>query len=168
MNVGGSSILVIFIILCLTTFATLSMVSAGADLRLSEKATAAIEDYYAADTRAEQLLAEIDRALAAAVRSGGSAQSCKTAVEKAVEGAATLTVDGDDTLTAAYAVPMGESQQLSVELLLLLKAPPGERVQRRAWQVVPVAEWEPESGGFELWSGEGELLLGEAPVPPAQ
>ena len=36
LGVGASSILLIFVLLCLTTFATLSLVSAQADARLSE------------------------------------------------------------------------------------------------------------------------------------
>ncbi|MCL2851997.1 MAG: hypothetical protein FWE20_03050 [Defluviitaleaceae bacterium] len=58
-NVGGSSILVIFVLLCLTTFATLAMVSATASLRLAQRVIAASDVYYAADSRAEELLAEI-------------------------------------------------------------------------------------------------------------
>jgi len=58
-HIGGASILMIFVSLCLTTFATLAMVSAGASFRLAERVVEASDNYFAADSRAEEILAEI-------------------------------------------------------------------------------------------------------------
>jgi hypothetical protein len=44
----------------LTTFSVLALVSARADLRLSDKAADSVESYYAADGEAEKWLAAID------------------------------------------------------------------------------------------------------------
>jgi len=57
--VGGSSLLVIFAVLCLTVFALLSLSTVQADGRLTAVSVNAAKDYYEADTRAEELLAEI-------------------------------------------------------------------------------------------------------------
>lgn len=154
-NVGGSSILVIFIILCLTTFATLSMVSARADLRLTEKATAATEEYYAADAEAERILARIGEAVSG---SGNPREQVTSAVPEAA-----VVAGGDEQFTVLYSVPVGETQELVVQLAITPEAAE-HRIRRLAWQVVQSGEWEPESGGFELWSGEGDLLLIDLPI----
>ena len=59
-NVGASSILMIFIILCLTVFGLLSLISAKAELRLSEKSKESVEEFYAADAEVERIIKEID------------------------------------------------------------------------------------------------------------
>ena len=57
--VGGSSLLVIFAVLCLTVFALLTLSTAAADSRLSQDAAAAVEAYYQADSQAEALWARL-------------------------------------------------------------------------------------------------------------
>ena len=60
-SVGGSSILIIFVLLSLTTFAALTMVSATASHRLALQVVESAEAYYAADLEAEVLFASISR-----------------------------------------------------------------------------------------------------------
>lgn len=50
--IGSASIVMVFVAVCLTAFASLSLVSAKADLRLSEKTAQAASAYYAADAKA--------------------------------------------------------------------------------------------------------------------
>lgn len=57
--VGGSSVLVILAVLCMTVFALLSIATVKADIRLSEKQVSAIEDYYEADCRAEEIIGQL-------------------------------------------------------------------------------------------------------------
>ncbi len=57
--VGGSSLLVIFIVLCLTVFAMLSLSSVQADGRLSTASAEAVGAYYDADCEAEAILAQL-------------------------------------------------------------------------------------------------------------
>lgn len=57
--VGGSSLLVMFAVLCLTVFALLALSTVQADRRLSDASARSVEAYYAADCRAEEILAEI-------------------------------------------------------------------------------------------------------------
>ena len=52
-SVGGSSILTIFAVLCFLVFALLSLSTAKANYNLSEKSVKAVNNYYAADTKAE-------------------------------------------------------------------------------------------------------------------
>ena len=57
--VGGSSLLVIFAVLCLTTFALLGLSTVQASQRLSQASADAVFDYYRADVQAEQILAQL-------------------------------------------------------------------------------------------------------------
>lgn len=57
--VGGSSLLVIFAVLCLTVFALLSLSSVQAERRLADAAVQSVTDYYGADLQAEAVFARL-------------------------------------------------------------------------------------------------------------
>ena len=57
--VGGSSLLVIFAVLCLTVFALLGLSGVQAGGRLSDASAQAVSAYYDADCRAEEILAAL-------------------------------------------------------------------------------------------------------------
>ena len=73
-SMGASSVLMIFVVLCLTAFGVLSLVSARADLRLTRRAVQAAEEYYAADAGTDALLGAVDNALAAARKETASGE----------------------------------------------------------------------------------------------
>ena len=62
-STGASSILMIFVMLCLTTFSVLSYVTANADNKMTVKSNANIKAYYRADSEAQEILMKIDAAL---------------------------------------------------------------------------------------------------------
>lgn len=55
MNIGSASILLVFVILCLVSFAVLSIVSANADSRLSTRVLERTTAYYDACNRQSSL-----------------------------------------------------------------------------------------------------------------
>lgn len=57
--IGGSSLLVIFAVLCLTVFALLGFSTVQANKRLTDVSIQAVTDYYAADNEAEMILAQL-------------------------------------------------------------------------------------------------------------
>ena len=57
--IGGSSLLVIFAVLCLTVFTLLSLSTAQAEKRMSDASAQALTAYYAADLEAEQIFARL-------------------------------------------------------------------------------------------------------------
>ncbi len=59
--VGGTSLLLIFSVLCLTVFAVLSLSTAKAGDQLSLSSEQSVLEYYAADTEAEEILATLRR-----------------------------------------------------------------------------------------------------------
>ena len=72
-NIGTPSILLIFILLCLVSFAALSIVSANSDYKLSEKVLTRSSAYYEACNKAEESLALLDETLQDLYQTGISA-----------------------------------------------------------------------------------------------
>lgn len=64
-GIGGPSIIMIFVVLCLTTLGALSLMTAAADFKLTKKTAEAVAEYYAADSKAEEILAAADASLKA-------------------------------------------------------------------------------------------------------
>ena len=56
---GGSSLLVIFGVLCLTVFALLSLHTVLAERRLSQASAQTVQDWYRADLRAQELFSQL-------------------------------------------------------------------------------------------------------------
>ena len=65
---GAPSIIVTFVILCLTALAALSLTTANSDFRLAEKSAQYTAAYYEADAAAERFLAEAEANLKKGVR----------------------------------------------------------------------------------------------------
>ena len=127
--VGGISLLVAFAVLCLTVFALLSLTTVQADARLAEASARAVEEYYAADCAAQEILARL--------RNG------ETPVE-----AESHSYDSWHRGTRyTYAVPISDSQELQVEVLL-----DGEDCEILRWQAQYTGEWETVEG-LDLWDG---------------
>lgn len=60
MNVGSASLVLIFTILCLMLFATLTLISAKNELNLTKKYAQSVTLYYAADSRAQEKMQYIE------------------------------------------------------------------------------------------------------------
>ena len=58
-NLGGSTLLVIFAVLCLLTFSLLTLSTALSNRRLSEASLSATAAYYEADCAAEEIIAAL-------------------------------------------------------------------------------------------------------------
>ena len=65
-NIGSSSLLLIFVVLCLVSFAALSIVSSNADFKLGQKVMDRTERYYEVSNQAQEAIAGVDEALVAA------------------------------------------------------------------------------------------------------
>ena len=70
LNVGTSSILFIFVILTLISFAVLSLVSALTDYRLSKDVASNTTSYYEASGIIEEQISEVDKNLKALYDTG--------------------------------------------------------------------------------------------------
>lgn len=100
---GSASILVIFVILCLVSFAALSIVSANADYKLSAKVLERTAAYYEAAGRAENLLAQLDQTLCAVYAETDSEEDYYNTVGH----------------TKSFLIPISELQSLEVSVTIL-------------------------------------------------
>jgi hypothetical protein len=71
-NIGLPSIMLIFVVLCLVSFGVLSLVSANADRKLSQKVLDRQQEYYKASNEAQEMLASVDDSLHTAYKSASS------------------------------------------------------------------------------------------------
>ena len=151
-NIGGAFILVIFVLLCMTTFATLSLVSANADHRLTVKAVDAAVGYYTADAKAERLLAQIDALLQNCRRGAESEQHYRALCrEELLLLPEVVLIGSDEQLLITYQLPAGDRQALDVSLQLLPLSS-AARYERLHWQTVRTDEWIPDDS-LGVWSG---------------
>ncbi|MEG1869873.1 MAG: hypothetical protein RR205_03380 [Oscillospiraceae bacterium] len=151
-NTGTTPILVIFVLLCLTTFATLSMVSANADLKLTSRASAASAAYYTADATAQEKLSEIDTILmnTPTTKPKDEYFALCTSVLKTLPG---ISVPNGKEITVNYQIPIDENRVLEVSLEILY--PPqanGKRYTLKAWRPISSGEWI-EDDSINVWDG---------------
>lgn len=157
MSVGVSSMLMIFVVLCFTTFGVLSYVTANADARLTQKNQQSAEAYYAADVQVEETLAAIDTQLFAARKDALREQNAQQAYSRLV---GAVTVPGSDVsvaiekekAVASFTVPVSDGQQIKVALDVALNPSAAQRYKVTQRQLVNTQEWEDESS-LDLWKG---------------
>lgn len=121
--VGGSSLLVIFAVLCLTVFAVLSLTQAQADRRLAQNSWSAVTGYYRADCQAQEILSRL--------RAGERPEG--------------VTEEGEGIFS--YACPISDTQTMEVRVRLA-----GERYEVLRWQAVFTADWQADDD-LDLWDG---------------
>lgn len=142
-STGTTSIVLIFVMLCMLTFSVLSLVSAQANLRLSEKSAERTTQYYQAENAANDILIQIEAAAPfAAASSGGDALAMARGILEALDPADGVTLqDGQ----LCYQVPLGEDQLLAVALTPAPEGLPDGRYCRiDAWQTVSRYDWTPD------------------------
>lgn len=119
MNVGSSSILVTFVLLCLVTFAALSFVSANSDHRLSLQAAQRMSAYYDANHMADVFLLNIDKQLNSLSEEADDKEAYFREVENTFSDNSSILIDNrDDNCYLSYEIVISDYQKLCVELLV--------------------------------------------------
>lgn len=130
LNIGTSSILFIFVILSLVSFAILSLVSAHSDYRLSKSVAQNTTSYYEACNEIEDKLAQTDVSLKALFDSGISRVSYFEQAGK----------------TMSFAYPVSDIQSLVVEIEILYPENPGDCFYDvKTWQIITTGNLEYDS-----------------------
>ncbi len=133
---GGSSLLVVFAVLALTVFALLSLSTVRADVRLGDATEKMVSSYYAADVKAQEILAKL--------RTGAP-------LPEDVEFEATISDYPDHSETIfSYSIPISDTQELQVEVLV---DPADGSYQVRRWQAAAVGDWTFDDS-LDLWDGD--------------
>lgn len=156
LSTGITSIVLIFVLLCLLTFAVLSVVSARADYKLSEKNTTRTTEYYEAENTANDILLKISTVLSRHAGSSAYLDDVRT------------DLDGTDGISFSsasqlqYYVTINENQRLFVSLLLTnASSDTAGLYQIKAWKVENTHEWNNDTPVPVLGSDEMNELLSE-------
>ena len=139
-NIGSSSLLIIFLILSLVTFAILSLSGAKSDYSFSQRLANHKTAYYEASNQAERILGQIDEALAVSADLDG----------QQLDGITIQAVDGIIT----FSVPMEGNQALLVELEVNDYTKDETYYTIKTWQIISTKSWESDQSIQLLPMGE--------------
>ena len=137
LTTGTSTLLLIFVSLCLLTFAVLSFLSARADQNLSRKTAERTSAYYEACNQAEDRLGEADQTLEKIWQETANEKAYFQAVRKTVED---LDFD-EESHMLSFSVPLTDTQVLTVTLKLRTPESGSTFYTISGWKTVNTAEW---------------------------
>lgn len=133
-NIGSSSLLVVFLTLCLVTFAVLSLSSARSDYTFSEKLSQRRTAYYEASNRAEDILDAVDAALSSSEGREAKLEAVRALSSEEYPELSEASLSED---AVSWQVPVSDQQTLQVTLSLT-----EDSYEIQAWQLVTTAQWE--------------------------
>lgn len=145
---GPSTVLLVFVMLCLIIFSVLSLSTAKADLEMSRKVADRTQDHYQAQSKASERLKEIDAVLAKQYNENKEhyLEAARETLQQEEDLTVTEMEDGAGLL-CVYTEPMNETQQLRVELGIEL--PEEETVtyiRILGWETEQTGEWNADTG----------------------
>lgn len=142
-STGTTSIVLIFVMLCMLTFSVLSLTSAQANLRLSRLSAERTTNYYEAENAANDILIRVNEVLDTAYPSSDDPEVFYAFANDSLSGVEDIDFPDETHLT--YQVPLGDSQVLSVELELLYEpSSSGRHYTVLSWQAVSGYDWSPD------------------------
>lgn len=126
-SIGASSLLVIIVVLSLVCFAALSITSASADLRLSQKLADRTSSYYKACNEAQTTLKNLSVSLSSIYEESGNEDEYEQKIKESLT----------DSLT--FSCPMNENQVLQVSVSPLYpQNASGDFLEITSWQIVNI------------------------------
>ncbi|MGF7142982.1 hypothetical protein HNQ56_001404 [Anaerotaenia torta] len=149
-NIGGTSIIVILLVILLTIFGVLSVRTSYHELKLSEKTAARAEEYYLADSKAEELLMVLNELLVH-LQWNGSPEQWEKLETMASELEGVTQVQQQEGLVT-YEVAMNNASSLKVEVSPGMKDS-GPYLSIISWKMVTKEQGEYDSEGIEIWDG---------------
>jgi hypothetical protein len=119
-NIGFSTILITFVMICIVTFCALALLTANSDYKLSKKVADRTTGYFQAEELAYQIIADIDKQLSAiySAHSGEEnyKQNAAEILQKYADEHTDIRFTTDDSLCVSYTIPVTDTQTLSVSL----------------------------------------------------
>lgn len=148
-NIGSSSLLIIFLIMCLATFAILSISSAKSDYSFSERLADRKTQYYDASASASQILDSIDEKLENLAKTdlcdGKTAymdQVISAFHESKINDVTLLCRSINNETIISYQIPIGNKQVLDVQIRVTDYTENPAYYEIKSWQVVSTDNWE--------------------------
>lgn len=157
LNIGTSSILLVFVLLCMVTFAALSFVSANADFKLSQSLATRTTRYYTASNTAEGQLSDMADELSGIYENAADLQAYKIQLQEAFVNTPDITfTPGTDDKTCGtlqWQVKFTDTQVLDVMLTLNNPYANEDLFDVSRWKVIQTSAWEGDSS-LKLYDGE--------------
>lgn len=145
-NIGGPSLILIFIVMCLVTFGMLSLSTAKSEHNLAERNASAITEYYRADGEGEAFYQMVlDKVKAVKEKGQGQAQYQELLAQELGN------YYHQEEKTVVTQIPMERSQALFIELIPDFEKE-GE-VGISKWNVIQSEEYEIDNS-MAVWTGE--------------
>lgn len=142
-NIGTTSLILIFIVLCLSTFGLLSLSNAQGDWNLADKNARAVKNYYEADAQGEQFVRMTDGILQEARAQGMSPADRETVLKQKLKGY----YQADGTVQTDIDMDFGQALHIELELT----ADGGYEI--RSWNVYNKEDYEIDNS-IPVWTGE--------------
>lgn len=144
-NIGSSTLIVIFIVLCLTTFSLLSLGNAKSDALLSGRNADAVREYYRADSLGTGFYRQLDDSVAAAAKQAADANDLRKAVTEQWKDYYDASADVFETEIAMEA---GQALQIRIQV-------DWQQADSRvlAWKVYNKEDYEIDRS-MKVWDGQ--------------
>ena len=138
-NAGGAIVIIIFVVLCLTIFGLLSFATAFADKRLADRTLVSVQEFYAADTLAEQTLAEIFAEVFDQVWETQFAEKPATVV--------------------AFQTPVNDFQAICSEVIIYICDNGWLSYRITRWNVILTIDFDHGQQGRDVWEGDFDFFF---------
>ena len=139
-SVGITSLALIFVMLCLLTFSVLSLVSARADMRLSQRSARRTTAYYDAENRANDVLLSVISCIEE-YKDSPDASVFYQKLRERLDGQNGILFTGADSLE--YEILLDKEQLLSVSLEISYETyDDGSHYRILEWRTESTHEWE--------------------------
>ena len=158
-GMGGSLIVVILVVLCLTVFSVLSFSTAYSDLKLTEKAEEMTYDYYKINGKAEEKLSDIYTVLISVngnLKEAGTAEAFfNNAKIKLTEiYGVSVSETNNGTLKAYYESLGDKNQKICVTLNIMYdEINHSSCCTIETWNLSPIELPDYEQQNIDLWEG---------------
>lgn len=143
MGVGYVSVMVIFVTVCLTLFAVLSLHAAGSDDAFNERSGEYLKQYYAADSEAQDILAKLH----SAAKTASEEVFFEEAFEMSAEELGVMVSSARLGCRARYTVKINDRQELLCEAVFYQDG----TFEKTRWQ--SVSDYSDDDSHLNVWDG---------------
>lgn len=147
-NIGSSSLILIFIVMCLVTFGMLSLSAAKNQLDLARRNGEAVTEYYRADSEAEAFYEMVSEKTDLVLNKSRDLEERASLLKS--ELGEFYQADAGAALTE---IPMERAQALRVELSVSLEDQ--GTIEVKQWKVIQTEDFEIDQS-MPVWTGTGE------------
>ena len=153
-SIGTSLILVVFITICLLTFATLSLVSAQSDNELSLSAAEKVMEFYDSEAMAQETLKKIDDELLSIYQESVDKESYYATVLKNFSDISGLHITNDEVIALTYMTRISDAEVITSQIQIIYPDELNHNLYKiQSWKLINTIKWE-EDTKIEIWNGE--------------